>query len=191
MEGQKQRRTERSQGMDEGGGEPLSQRPPQGPGQLTLTVGLFLGAGGVLEARRSAKALEPRAGAKRGDSKELRVKDTGLRESLEAEAKAQGGRARGRRMQSLEQCDDRQGGTFCESSWADRCALRRLARALSTGVSRPEKPPPAPVPKPFPVGEQCQHPAPTGSSVGAAALRRGEVNTPRQGAPAGACLLQA
>lgn len=59
-------------------------------------------------------------------------------------------------MQSLEQCDDRQGGTFCESSWADRCALRRLARALSTGVSRPEKPPPAPVPKPFPVGEQCQ-----------------------------------
>lgn len=82
----------------------MSPRPPQGPGQLTLTVGLFLGAGGVLEARRSAKALEPRAGAKRGDSKELRVKDTGLRESLEAEAKAQGGRARGRRMQSLEQC---------------------------------------------------------------------------------------
>lgn len=157
MEGRKQRSTERSQGTDEGGSEPLSPCPPQGPRQLTLTVGLFLRAGGVLEARRSAKALEPRAGAKRGDSKELRVKDTGLRESLEAEAKAQGGRARGRRMQSLEQCDDRQGGTFCESSWADRCALRRLARALSTGVSRPEKPPPAPVPKPFPVGEQCQH----------------------------------
>lgn len=62
MEGRKQRRTERSQGTDEGGGEPLSPRSPQGPGQLTLTVGLFLGAGGVLEARRSAKALEPRAG---------------------------------------------------------------------------------------------------------------------------------
>lgn len=99
-------------------------------------MGLFFRAGGVLEARRSVKALELRAGAKRDKSKELRNKDMGLREILEPKAEAQGGRARERRMESLEQCGEGEGHSE-KAAEADRCALCRLAQALSTGVSHP------------------------------------------------------
>lgn len=96
---------------------------PQGPRQLTLTVGLFFRAERVLEARRSVKALELRAGAKRDKSKELRNKDVGLREILEPEAKAQDGRARERRMGSLEQCDEGDGHLRKQLRQTDvRCA---------------------------------------------------------------------